>query len=595
MSSYDRRAAARRRAWGRGPMILRFEPLEGRRLLSTAAAKPDLVATQFSTVDSATWGSQISAVGTIANRGKATTTRPALVDIYASSIPDISSTKSVTELLGQVVVPAGLAPGAVYNFNQPVPLPPSTGYSGTSADTTIYVALDVDPTNTVGESSMADKTDRGIGIDTSVLVAEQVMPANLIGTAFSVTPITESTPGEISWGDTISVTEQIKNNGNGASPPTRARIVLTPAGATPGGYSDVTVGDIPVPAIPSFGTVNVVQQITLPAQEPFTLGSATQFTISVVQDGDFLTQPIYPRTASQGAGFDQGPIGISPGPDALLPQAPGPDLAPSDVQVSSPSLNWGQSFTVSTVVQNLSNTPAPAFTVFFIAAAANGSPSNGIFLGQVQLAAVAANTPTTVVSTVSLPSRLPFGDTVASPAYSEIYAIADPEDVINESLRTNNMASSAPVLLQVGGSGGAQTDVPTYPENTATNPALAVQEATRAAVKAKTAQLGTPKPASSAKAPKAKAANTLIKKAPAKHGVNFLASVSEAIVGQIEAIPKGVSDLLKDVGVSSSNNASTTPTPTATPAPVTTSLANNVNGFTGGTSGGTGGFGATPS
>jgi hypothetical protein len=593
MSSYDRRAAARRRAWGRGPMILRFEPLEGRRLLSTAAAKPDLVATAFSTVDTANWGTDINAVGTIANRGKATTTRPALVDIYASSIPNISSTKSTTELLGQVVVPAGLAPGAVYNFNQPVPLPPSTGYSGTSASQTIYIALNVDPSNTVGESSMADKDDRGIGIDTSVVVATQVMPANLIGTAFSITPISESTPGEISWGDTISVTEQIKNNGDGPSPATRARIVLTPAGAAPGGYSDVTVGDIPVPAIPSFGTVNVVQQITLPAQEPFTLGTATQFTISVVQDGDFLTQPIYPRVASQGAGFDQGPIGISAGPDVNNAQAPGPDLAPSDVQVSSTSLNWGQSFSVSTVVQNLSNTAAPAFTVYFIAAGASGNVSNGIFLGQVQVPALAANSPATVVTTVALPSRLPYGDTVASPAYSEIYAIADPEDVVNESLRTNNMASSAPVLLQVGGAGGATTDVPTYPENVATNPALAVQQATQAANKAKAAQLGTPKPASTSKAPKVKVVNTLIKKAPAKHSVNLLATVSEAIVGQIEAIPKGVNDLLKSVGASSSSNSSTASTTTSTNT-VASSIATSSSGFTGGTSGGTGGFGATP-
>ena len=32
MPSHDRRAAARRRAWGRGPIILRFEPLEERQL-----------------------------------------------------------------------------------------------------------------------------------------------------------------------------------------------------------------------------------------------------------------------------------------------------------------------------------------------------------------------------------------------------------------------------------------------------------------------------------------------------------------------------------------------------------------------------------
>ena len=37
MPSQKRRAAGRRRAWGRGPIILRFESLEGRQLLATSA------------------------------------------------------------------------------------------------------------------------------------------------------------------------------------------------------------------------------------------------------------------------------------------------------------------------------------------------------------------------------------------------------------------------------------------------------------------------------------------------------------------------------------------------------------------------------
>ena len=184
------------------------------------------------------------------------------------------------------------------------------------------MALSVDPYDAVPEASTLDKSGRGLGIDTSVLTITPHQPANLVGSSISVTPLTESTPGVISWGDTFNVTEQIKNTGQGDAPPTRARIVLTPAGATPGGYSDVTIGNIPVPAIPAFQTTNVVQPVTLPAIEPTTLGGATQFTISVVQDGDFLTQPVYPRSPTRGAGLDQGPIGISPGPLAGTPQGP---------------------------------------------------------------------------------------------------------------------------------------------------------------------------------------------------------------------------------------------------------------------------------
>jgi len=115
MSSYDRRAVARRRAWGRGPMILRFEPLEGRQLLTTTTVKPvaDLIATQFTTVHSASWGQQIAASGTIANRGNGTTSAASEVDIYGSTSPILNTPGSVSQLLGVVAVPAGLKPKQV--------------------------------------------------------------------------------------------------------------------------------------------------------------------------------------------------------------------------------------------------------------------------------------------------------------------------------------------------------------------------------------------------------------------------------------------------------------------------------------------------
>ena len=553
-------------------MIFRFEPLEGRQLLSGTPLKADLIATQFSTVSTASWGGQINVTGTIANRGRTTTRGPVEVDIWASSKPTLTATKAVTQMLGSVYIPAGLASKASYTFNQPITLPQtSTTVTSTSVTQPIYVTLNVDPTNAANEASLADKAGRGMGIDTAQVLVSQQMPAQLQGTAFSISPIKTVAAGIYSWGDTFAVTEQIKNTGQGAAPPTRARIVLTPAGATPGGYSDVTIGNINVPAIAPFGTANVVQSVTLPPLEPLTLGNATQFTISVVQDGDFLTQPVYPRIANQGNLLDQGPLGISPGPLAGTPQGPTPDLAPSTVLTSSSSLYWGQSFEVSAAIQNVSNVAAPPFTVRFVAAGASGDVSHGIFLGDVQVPGLAANSATSVLTTVKLPALLPYGDTVASPAYSQVYAITDPEDVVNESFRSNNMAASPPVLLQVLGSGGATTTVPTYPQNVYNSAALASAAAKQVALNQQV-NLGIPKPASSIK----------------KHKPNVLASVSETVEGwfvkQVKAIPQGTKNVLKAIGVSSSNNGSAAATPSNSTAARSTVA----------TSGGTGGFGATP-
>ncbi len=53
----NRRSAGRRRAWGRGPITLRYDSLEKRELLSAAPhGLPDLVGSSFVTVQNADWG-----------------------------------------------------------------------------------------------------------------------------------------------------------------------------------------------------------------------------------------------------------------------------------------------------------------------------------------------------------------------------------------------------------------------------------------------------------------------------------------------------------------------------------------------------------
>ena len=79
MTPQQRRAAGRRRAWGRGPVILRFERLEGRQLLTTTTPPqplPDLVGADFATAHNLNWGDTFQAIGTILNQGNAATTSP---------------------------------------------------------------------------------------------------------------------------------------------------------------------------------------------------------------------------------------------------------------------------------------------------------------------------------------------------------------------------------------------------------------------------------------------------------------------------------------------------------------------------------------
>src|SRR5262249_29594469 len=144
MSSRERRAAARRRAWGRGPIILRFEPLEGRQLL-TANALPDLVGAAFDTsAHTLDWGDSFHATGQIRNQGAGDETGPFNVAIYASTTP-VLGPGSV--LLGATTLHGNLAAGESEGFDQLVSLPPTAipGFNGQP----IYITVRVDPENKI--------------------------------------------------------------------------------------------------------------------------------------------------------------------------------------------------------------------------------------------------------------------------------------------------------------------------------------------------------------------------------------------------------------------------------------------------------------
>ena len=105
-------------------------------------------------------------------------------------------------------------------------------------------------------------------------------------------------------GGSLTVTQQIANTGTADAPATRALIVLTPSGVTPGGTSDVTVGMINVPAIAAGQSTTVNQTITLPQTPPAMASGGDIFTLSIVQDADYLTNQLYPHLATQGVGAD---------------------------------------------------------------------------------------------------------------------------------------------------------------------------------------------------------------------------------------------------------------------------------------------------
>jgi hypothetical protein len=441
-------------------MILKFESLEGRQLLAVAPRTlPDLVASSFQTQNNLDWGNTFQATGSITNQGGGATTNSFKVDVYASPGPSITS---ASVLIGEVIVPPGLNPGSSATFTQSFTLPGSP-LPSTAQTNQVFIDLKVNPNRSVLESNYRNNQLQGEGFDTSIIAITPPIPANLMGTALGITP------NSVQWGSTVNLTAQVTNNAAGGAPPTRARIVLTPAGLTPGSTSDFTVGSIAVPAIAAWHTSNVTAAITLPLTPPSALASSTEFTLSMVEDADFLTNTSIASRVQQGLGLDQAQINILPNPIAPPNTAHLPDLAAGTVLTPTTGA-WGQAMQVSTTVENVGLGDTGPVRVRFLLAGTNGTLASAIFLADAIIPGIKAGTSQTIQQTLQIPGRLPSGLQVNGTGVARILVEVDPENSVDETFKTNNLASSGPIVLRLPGTGG-NTLVPTQPTG---DPALAL-------------------------------------------------------------------------------------------------------------------------
>jgi hypothetical protein len=452
MSSHDRRAAGRRRAWGRGPIILKIESLE-RRALMTSTPLPDLVNASLITPNNvADWGNSVEIEGQVKNQGDATTTSSFEIAFYASPVRGIDK---YSVPLGSVTIPAGLAPGTYVPYTTSVQLPNTPIPDVSSTGGTVYVTAVVNATRTVAESNYHNDEDLGPPYDTTPVMIVAPKPADLEGTTLAVS----STSTTVTWGSSITVTAQITNDGAGASPQTIALLSLTPQGLNYNGTTTVGIGTITVPPLSSYQTINLVQNITLPSIEPTQIANYSNFALTMVQDTTYLTNDLYPHAPTQGAGMDQTPITITYSTASPTPTpGPLPDLAMSSVLVSKSNVDWGSSFQVTTNVQNVGAGAVGPFDVTFLLTGQAGNEDDAIYLGSLTVNGLASDASQALTDTLTLPNRLPSGVSLNSVGYGRILAVADPSNFVDESIRSNSAALSGPFILRLPGNA---TTVPT--------------------------------------------------------------------------------------------------------------------------------------
>jgi hypothetical protein len=321
----------------------------------------------------------------------------------------------------------------------------------------VHIDLKVDPEHAIKQLTRRNNSGLGVGLDQALVQITPAQPPQLVSTSMDVSP------SNAQWGGSIAVTAQISNSAYGNAPATRAQVVLTPAGTAPGGPTDVTIGSISVPAIPAWMSVNIEQSIQLPVTPPQLLGGDSQFTLSIMPDADYLTNIVYPHSAPGGQGVDQTSVNITV-PPGTTPPALGPlaDLAAGAVTSNSTTLDWGHSFSVSTVVQNMGSVDPGSFRVRFLLVGASGDTTHALFLGDQMVPGLAPGGTTVLDPTFTLPLRLPASVTLSSLGTGRIAVVVDPENIINETFKNNNVATSGPVTLRLLGTDGSSF-VPNLP------------------------------------------------------------------------------------------------------------------------------------
>jgi hypothetical protein len=432
---------------------LKLESLERRALMAAQASNlPDLVNSALSlSTNVADWGNSLQVMGQVKNQGGAATTAPLQVGLYAS---DVRGINKYSVPIGQVTIPAGLAPGQTVPYNTTVSIPNTPVPSVDGNGGTLYVAAWVNPDRAIAESNYRNDRDIGPPYDTAPVLIQPPQPANLVGTTLAVSSPTTT------WGSTVTVTAQVTNEGSGSSPQTVALLSLTPQGLGYGASTTVGFGTITIPPLGPSQTYNVVQNVNLPAVEPLAIANYTNFGLTMTQDANYVTSDLYPNQPNQGVGYDQTPMTITTSPTSTATSGPLPDLAASTVLGPTGTIRWGQSFQVTTDIQNLGQGGAGPFQVFFLLTGQAGTVNDAIYLGQTTISGLAPGATQPITQTLTLPTRLPSGVTLNSVGYARIAVIADPENFVDETLKSNDQTISAPFIVRLPGNA---TTVPTQP------------------------------------------------------------------------------------------------------------------------------------
>jgi hypothetical protein len=348
MSPNDRRARARRKAWGRGPMILRFDPLEGRQLLSTLT--PEAPAS-----GAVPGAAEILAAPVLA-------TDPAPGDLASTTVVNLSATAT--------------------SNTDPVAIPFSAGEDPAASG----------PAAGGGEATTTSVTP------TTPTTTPPVAPADRP----DLVPVAFGTKSNLAWGERFTAQGAVRNEGNTATPAgVKVDVYASTSPQLAPGAVYVGSATIDQPIAPG-GTAEFTGSMIAPPIA-FTASPNYYFTLKV--DGDGVVAET--DEANNGGGGVAPTAAVQVVPERTAELAATSFAA---VPLLNGTLRWGRTLQVeATIANGASGVTAPPTRARIVAYAKGGSPdgTGAVTVGELFAPALPGGATTTLRGTIYLPLQTP--------------------------------------------------------------------------------------------------------------------------------------------------------------------------------------------
>ncbi len=374
---------------------------------------PDLIGAAFDSEEPLVWGQTFHVGGSIKNQGESGAGK-SRVKFYLSSDSVIDAGD---HYLGDRFVRA-IAAGQTFTFANKVLTLPAAPPDGFTATDGVNIGMIVDATNTVVESDETNNRNRGKGLDRDWVMITAGAP-DLVGTQLD-------SDEPIMWGQGFNVDGKIANIGNADAGAATAKFYLSANGVIDPG--DEFLGSLAIPAIQAGQTYTFTDHaLTLPGTPPAGFTPVDGVNIGMIVDADAaVAETNEANNRNRGKGLDRDWVRV----------APPADLVGTFFDSDEP-LQWGDVFEIDGTITNQGTGDAVASKVKFYLSSNGVIGRNDVFLGTLNVPAIAAGQTFTFTDHVlTLPGTPPAGFTATDGV--NIGMIVDVNRQVVELVESNN-------------------------------------------------------------------------------------------------------------------------------------------------------------